>query len=521
MTLAELLARPFGTVPEMIHFAASQRPEHPALILDEGSLSYDALDLLIARVAASLQRDGYGPGDKIAACAGTSLEYVALFLGALRAGAVMTPLPPSATSQNLNGMLANSGARILFQDRACALSWPTDSLVNHGLRRIWIDARQGPDSWGEWLSTGAQPHPVDTQPDWAFNLIYSSGTTGTPKGIVQPCSMRWSHVQRAATNGYGPDSVTLTSTPLYSNTTLVALIPTLALGGTGILMSKFDARRYLELAQQHRVTHTMLVPVQYQRILDDPEFDRFDLSTFQAKFSTSAPFGAALKADVLKRWPGRLTEIYGMTEGGGRCELEAHNYPHKLHTIGRPASGHDIRLIDEEGKEVPQGQTGEIVGSSSAMMAGYYGMPDKTREVEWFDANGKRFIRTGDIARYDEDGFLILADRKKDMVISGGFNIYPSDLEAELGQHPEVRDCAVVGVPSRQWGETPVAYVVLKPHATVTRDALLAWVNARLGKTQRLADLVLTDILPRSEIGKVLKRELRERYAASTTAPLP
>jgi acyl-CoA synthetase (AMP-forming)/AMP-acid ligase II len=286
-------------------------------------------------------------------------------------------------------------------------------------------------------------------------------------------------------------------------------------------MEKFDARRYLELAQQHRGTHTMLVPVQYQRILDDPTFDQFDLSSFQAKFSTSAPFSAALKAEVLKRWPGRLTEIYGMTEGGGRCELEAHNYPHKLHTIGRPASGHDIRLIDETGKEVSPGQTGEIVGSSSAMMEGYFGLPEKTREVEWFDPSGKRFIRTGDIARYDEDGFLILADRKKDMVISGGFNIYPSDLEAELGQHSEVGDSAVVGVPSRQWGETPVAYVVLKPYATVTRDALLAWVNARLGKTQRLTDLVLTDILPRSEIGKVLKRELRERYAANTKEHRP
>lgn len=514
MTLAELLARSFGTIPEMIRFAASQRPEHPALILNDRALSYAQLDSLIVRVAASLQRDGFKPGDKVAACAGTSFEYVALFLGALRAGAVMTPLPPSATPQNLTGMLANSGTTLLFQDRSCALSWPTDALVSQGLRRVWLDEQQGADSWDTWLSNNTKPAPVDTQPNWAFNLIYSSGTTGAPKGIVQPCSMRWSHVQRAATNGYAPDSVTLTSTPLYSNTTLVALLPTLALGGTGVLMSKFDARRYLELAETHRATHTMLVPVQYQRILDDPEFARFDLSAFQAKFSTSAPFGAALKAEVLKRWPGRLTEIYGMTEGGGRCELEAHNYPHKLHTIGRPASGHDIRLIDETGQEVPQGQTGEIVGSSSAMMEGYYGMPEKTREVEWFDPNGKRFIRTGDIARYDEDGFLILADRKKDMVISGGFNIYPSDLESELGKHPEVYDCAVVGVPSRQWGETPVAYVVLKAQSTVSPEALLEWVNARLGKTQRLADLILTDDLPRSEIGKVLKRALRERYGS-------
>ena len=305
----------------------------------------------------------------------------------------------------------------------------------------------------------------------------------------------------------------LASTPLYSNTTLVALLPTLALGGTVILMSKFDTRRYLELAQQHRVTHTMLVPVQYQRLMDDPHFDAFDLSSFEAKFSTSAPFGAALKAEVLRRWPGRLTEIYGMTEGGGRCELEAHNYPHKLHTIGRPASGHDIRLIDEQGREVSPGETGEIVGSSAAMMEGYFGMPEKTREVEWFDMKGKRFIRTGDIGRYDEDGFLILSDRKKDMVISGGFNIYPSDLEAELNQHPDVRESAVVGVPSRQWGETPVAYVVLRPHTTITPDDLLSWLNARVSKTQRLADLLLVESLPRSEIGKVLKRQLREEYS--------
>jgi acyl-CoA synthetase (AMP-forming)/AMP-acid ligase II len=133
--------------------------------------------------------------------------------------------------------------------------------------------------------------------------------------------------------------------------------------------------------------------------------------------------------------------------------------------------------------------------------------------VEWFDAKGKRFIRTGDIGRYDEDGFLILSDRKKDMVISGGFNIYPSDLEAELNQHPDVRESAVVGVPSRQWGETPVAYVVLRPQTTITAEALLAWLNARVGKTQRLADLLLVESLPRSEIGKVLKRQLREEYS--------
>jgi acyl-CoA synthetase (AMP-forming)/AMP-acid ligase II len=181
------------------------------------------------------------------------------------------------------------------------------------------------------------PRPVAAQSDWPFNIIYSSGTTGVPKGIVHPWRMRWSQVQRASQSGYGADTVTLAATPLYSNTTLVSVLPTLALGGTAILMRKFSAKAYLELAQRHRATHSMMVPVQYQRLLDQPDFDKYDLSSLTTKFSTGAPFSAELKAEVLRRWPGALTESYGMTEGGGRCELKAHLFPNKLHTVGKPA----------------------------------------------------------------------------------------------------------------------------------------------------------------------------------------
>jgi acyl-CoA synthetase (AMP-forming)/AMP-acid ligase II len=235
------------------------------------------------------------------------------------------------------------------------------------------------------------------------------------------------------------------------------------------------------------------------------------------KFCTSAPFPAALKADALARWPGGLVEFYGMTEGGGTCILEAHAHPDKLHTVGRPAEGHDIRLIDDEGVELPAGQTGEVVGHSPAMMTGYHGQPDKTREAEWFAPDGRRFIRTGDVGRFDDDGFLVLLDRKKDVVISGGFNIYPSDLEALLQRHPAVADCAVVGAPSEAWGETPVAFVVPQPGHALDAEALREWLNAQVGKTQRLAGLRFTAELPRSAIGKVLKRELR--LAWETGAP--
>ncbi|MDO8274442.1 MAG: AMP-binding protein, partial [Serpentinimonas sp.] len=243
-----------------------------------------------------------------------------------------------------------------------------------------------------------------------------------------------------------------------------------------------------------------------------PEFGRFDLSAFRYKFSTSAPLSAELKTDILRRWPGGLVEFYGMTEGGGSCILNAHLHPTKLDTVGQPAEGHDVRLIDDAGQEVPVGDLGEIVGRSGAMMLGYHQQDEKTREAEWISPQGERFIRTGDIGRFDADGFLTLMDRKKDMIISGGFNIYPSDLEAVLLQHPEVSDASVIGVPSEAWGETPVAFVVLKNGAAAEDAALLQWVNQRVGKTQRLAGLQRIDDLPRSAIGKVLKRELRDLY---------
>jgi acyl-CoA synthetase (AMP-forming)/AMP-acid ligase II len=466
------------------------------------------------RVAAALQRDGVKPQEAVAVCATASIEYVSLFMGALRAGVAVAPLAPSSTPESLAGMIGDSGARLFFLDQGVAEAMGEVALPE-GVRRIALDGSDVGESFAAWLAAEhAKPAAVEIQPDWAFNIIYSSGTTGAPKGIVQSHAMRWAHVGRGAAGGYGQDAVTMVSTPLYSNTTLVSLIPTLAGGGTAVLMEKFDVKRFLDLAQAHRATHAMLVPVQYRRIMEYPGFDAYDLSSFVMKFSTSAPFAAALKADVLKRWPGGLVEYFGMTEGGGTFILVAHEFPDKLHTVGRPAPGHDIRLIDEAGREVAVGEVGEVVGHSPAMMNGYHNQPGKTADAEWRDAGGKRFIRTGDVGRFDADGFLTLMDRKKDMIISGGFNIYPSDLEQVLTGHPQVAEAAVVGVASDRWGETPIALVVLKADAAIEAEALRAWANERLGKTQRLAALSLVPSLPRSAIGKVLKRELRDQYAA-------
>jgi acyl-CoA synthetase (AMP-forming)/AMP-acid ligase II len=509
MSIAHLLERDFVFIPDLIADHAAARPDHPALILGDLVVSFGELDRLMDRVAAALQRDGIEAGEAIAICASTSIEYASTFLGALRAGVVVAPLAPSSTPESLAGMALDSEARLFFLDGA------VDEALSHlqiPARRIRLDR----PAFAEWLAPDeARPAGIEVAPEHPCNIIYSSGTTGAPKGIVQSHRMRWWHVRRGR---YGPEAITLTSTPLYSNTTLVSFFPTLAHGGTVVLMAKFEVERFLELAQQHRATHAMLVPVQYKRIMEYPRFGDYDLSSFVLKYCTSAPFPAELKGDVLKRWPGGLIEVFGMTEGGGSCMLIAHEHPDKLHTVGRPAPGHDIRLIDEEGREVGPGEVGEVVGSSPLIMNGYHKLPAKTAEAEWYDPAGKRFMRTGDVARFDEDGFLVLMDRKKDMIISGGFNIYPSDLEAVLKEHPAVAEAAVVGAPSDRWGETPVGFVVLHPGSAATAEEIRAFANARLGKTQRLADLQVLPSLPRSHIGKVLKRELREAYRGPVEA---
>lgn len=487
---------PYG---QRILEAAGRDGNHVAIRDEDGKLTFRQLAACIGGFGEFLSARGVSRGDCIAICASNSVDYGVVYVAAAANGVVVAPLPQSATAESLAGMIGDCGARFVFADvdnaaRLAAAACPVE-IVRIEDARTKIPAP--PEGRGL----------PEIDPQGVFNIIYSSGTTGRPKGIVQSHAMRDAHVELARSCGYDETSITLVSTPLYSNTSLVSFLPTLALGGTAILMRKFDARRFLELSAQHGVTHAMLVPVQYQRLLAYEDFNDYDLSSYRQKFCTSAPFPAELKRQVLDRWPGGLTEYYGMTEGGGLCILFAHKHPDKLHTVGRPAPGNDIRVIDEDGMELPPGQSGELVGRSGGMMRGYHNRPDDTAAAYWIGPEGERFMRTGDIGRFDDDGFLVLMDRRKDVVISGGFNIYPSDLEEVLRGHPEVEDVAVVGIPSSQWGETPVAFVVA-PSATPAE--LLAFANGRLGKLQRISEVKLVDTLPRNAIGKVLKRTLRD-----------
>ena len=494
---------PFQRMPDMVAAHAAARPDAPAVTVSGKTLGWGALGRRVERIAASLQRDGVSVGGAVAIVSGGSTDYVALYLGALRAGVAVAPMPPSATAEQISAMVLDSAAPLLFLDAANAEALAGTAIA---ARRIAIEELD------DWLADGpAAPLALDDADlqRLPFNIIYSSGTTGTPKGIVHSWKMRWAHLAAGPALGYGPDAVTLLATPLYSNTTLVAALPALAWGGHVILQPKFDVEGFLALAAKHGATHSMLVPVQYSRVMQHPGFADFDLSSYRMKFCTSAPFDAALKADILARWPGGLIEYWGMTEGGGGTVLVAHANPTKLHTVGHPIPGHEILVLKDDGTQALVGEVGEMVGFSGAMMSGYANRPEATRATQWVHPDGRIFIRTGDLGRFDADGFLELVGRAKDMIISGGFNIYPVDIEQVLAAHPAVRDVAVVGVPSAKWGETPVAYVVSDADPALLRD----WANARLGKVQRIATIVVLPELPRSAIGKVLKRELRDMFA--------
>ena len=495
-----LLRQDFGRLDQLVAAHASEHPDFPAAALGDRVLTYAELDLLTDRLAASLQRDGLDKGDAIAICAGASLEYVALILAASRVGVVVAPLATWLKPDGLIALAQDTGARRLFTDNPLLVeAW--------GERAVMFDDLPG------WMAPQeARPKPVQIVPEDAHCLMYSSGATGAPKGVIQTYMHRW---RLLTVVGATHRESYLVSTPLCSSVTAFAWAKPMAVGGTAVLMAKFDALEFLELAQRWRITNAVLAPVQAQRILARPDFDAFDLSSFRSKVILAAPSTPELKAEMLRRWPGGLTEIYAMSEGGVASYLDAVAHPDKLHTVGKPQPGVTLKVIDDEGEELEPGSIGELVGRSKTMMQGYHNRPEATDRAFWRDAEGKAHVRSGDVGRIDADGFVELLGRKKDVIISGGQNIYPRDLEAALERHPAVQDVAVVGRKSRRWGEEPVAFVALNPGWVVDPQNLYAWMCERLGRWQRPAEVIILEELPMSPAGKVLKAELRARLEAA------
>ena len=402
----------------------------------------------------------------------------------------IAPLNLSVADAAVESMIIDAGASAVFatpsqRARLDAMGPRLAGIVAGGW--ICVDGGVGWTDYDTWRDAApATRCPIDPEPDDPYDI-----------GIA----LR-----------FDSSAVAVCPVGLFSNISFAAMLCTFLAGGGIVVMEHFDPAGFLAEVERHRCTHVAMVPLQYQKIVEDPAFNRSAVRSMRHMCTVGSPMHVDLKLRVAREFGCELIELYGLTEGI-ITTLDPEDLEVKTASVGKPIPGTDLRIIDEAGCELPTGASGEIVGWSRFVMSGYHNRPEATAEALWQDERGRPWLRTGDIGRLDEDGFLYIVDRKKDMILSGGQNIYPTDIESVLKTHPAVFDCGVIGIPHDKWGETPLALVLLRPgHEGTDAEGLRVWTNERLGKQQRLSRVEIRAELPRNPNGKLLKRELRKPY---------
>lgn len=500
-------------LPEILALHGRWRGASPAIVAPDRSIDWATFDRCGNRVANALIASGARHGDRVGLLMSNCIEMLEIILGVMKAGCVCVPLNTSITDASAMAMLRDSGASFVFatSDHAGRLELAKD--VRHVEVGGPAEPRSRWQSYAIWLGGARDVAPA--RPIAASdlcNIIYSSGTTGEPKGIVHTHGTRllWAYDLSLALR-YHSGARTLIVTGLYSNISWAAMLCTFLNGGTLVLRPAFDVVDTLATVARERITHTAMVPVQYRRILDDPALKETDCSSLQAMMCVGSPLPVAVKARLFEVFRCGVIETYGSTEGIITF-LAPEEAAGRLASVGKPPPGLDLRILDADDRPLGTGEAGEVVGRSRFVSLGYWKKPEATASAMWIDDDGSAWLRSGDIGRLDAEGYLYIVDRKKDLILSGGQNIYPADIESELIRHPEVVECAVIGVPNEAWGESPLAFVVLRDGAQATGETMRAWINARIGRQQRVAAVEVRVSLPRNAAGKVLKRELREPY---------
>ncbi len=493
------------------------------------------------RVARGLETLGYGPGDRIGLFLPNVPHYVAAYYGILKLGATVVNFSPLYTAQELAHQVADSGTRLLFTLSATALL-PTalEVLNNSGLERLIVGSVAGalppakslfyrlfrgkevtkrPDdaritAFSALIDNdGAYDAPA-IDPDRTIALIqYTGGTTGTPKGAM----LSHQNLSANARQVVGLDPLPGTEDrivgvlPLFhvfANTCV--LNRTVANRGCIVMLPRFHAGQVLSTLDRTAATALPGVPTMYQALLDDPRVGATDFAHLRVCVSGGAPLPAELKAKFEATAGARLVEGYGLSESSGVVSCNPYEGDGKSGTIGQPIPGTRVRLVDKDdpGRPAPEGEPGEIVAAGPQIMQGYWNRPDADAKVFVTDAEGTRWLRTGDVGTIDEDGFIRIVDRLKDMIAVGGFKVFPSQIEAVLYQHPAVKEALVIGLPDTYRGEHPRAYVTLNDGATETPEALTAWLNPQLGKHERVDEVVVRTALPKTMVGKLSRKDL-------------
>jgi len=502
-------------LPEIMALHGHWRADRDAVVCGNERWSWARFCEDNHRFAHGLHKLAVQPGDRVGVFMENGYPMLTALFGTLAAGAASVPLNTSVSDDAIVAMLGDAGIKVLIVS-AC-FTGRFDALRERLPDVICLSDLPEP-GWTAMaeIAAGQPTHrpEIELSDDAPLNIIYSSGTTGRPKGILHTHAGRrdWAYDLAIALRYHGA-ARTLLTIGLYSNISWVAMLCTLLAGGTLVVERRFDAAAFLDRVAQSRITHTAMVPIQYQRVIDAQRAEPRDLSSMQAMMSCGSPLHQGLKRDIFDAFPCGIIELYGLTEGI-ITTLDPEDAEGRWASVGKPLIGTDIRIVGEDDSALPRGETGEIVSRGRITMPGYWQRYDANAEARWVDAQGEVWLRSGDIGYLDEQGFLYIVDRKKDMILSGGQNIYPQDIEAVLVTHDSIEDVAVIGVPSERWGETPVALVVPRDEA-VSMDALLEWANQRLGKQQRLAHCIAVTELPRNPNGKILKRELRKQYGDS------
>ncbi len=480
---------------------ARYRGDHLALVVGDRQLRFRELHAYVDRLASALLGAGLRKGDAFATVLPNCLELMAAYWAAARTGLVIVPASPLLARSGLATLLADAGARLVLADDGFA-----DALDGIAERTIVRGAQL--DAW--LAAASGTPEVPEIDAGDPYNIMYSSGTTGQPKGIVHTHAIRAMYcLLFAQAWRMTPESVVLHSGSIVFNGAMLDLMPWMFVGCTYILHERFHAERVIEEIAARGVTHTVMVPSQIIALLASPAFDARKLRTLEMLQNVGAPLLLEHKQRLNQLLPGRFYELYGLTEGFVTI-LDKRDALRKVGSVGCPPPFFEIRIVDEAGRPCPPGAVGEIVGRGPLLTPGYHNRPDLTAR-----AIVDGWLHTGDAGYLDEDGYLFLVDRIKDMIISGGVNVYPRDIEEIVIQHPAVREVAVFGIPEPSWGEVPVAAVVLREGASVAADELVAWTNERVAaKFQRLRDVQLVRDFPRNVAGKTLKSELRRGYAA-------
>ena len=478
--------------------AARYFPERMALVSNARRSTFRELDARVGRVAGALTRHGFKAGDRLALLLPNEADYIELVYACAWLGVVAVPLNTRLSVKEIDGILADAKPHGLI--RHSSLPVPTAQVS----WQLVLD--QDPLD----VQSNSIPDPI-YDPDAILTLIYTSGTTGRPKGV----EMRHSNILENVyhTNFWLPleeGAVHLHAAPIFHIADFPFMFGTPAFGACQVTIPKFNPQTFCETVQRERVTHTVLVPTMINMLTQFPDLKKYDLTSFKHLGYGGSPMAPELVHRTREVLPNvKLVQVYGLSEAGFLTGLLDHEHTEdKLTSCGRPCLGIDVRVVDQSGKEVETGQTGELVARGANIMSSYWNNPQETAHAF---RNG--FFRTGDIGYQDTNGYFYILDRLKDMIVTGGENVYSGEVEAVIYTHPAVREVAVFGIPDPKWGELVMADVVLKPGKTLSADELIAYCRRSLAKYKVPRRVEFSDTeLPKSGSGKILKKVLRERF---------